>query len=146
MGRNYIKRGISYFRRNGLMLTFTKVCERLIADRAERDYRPYHADEEELQRQREHVFAHPYMFSILVPVYDTEPSLFLRMIESVGEQTYGNWELILADASPDDSREDIVRRFTEEYERSYKDAFGPAEDKIRYVRVSENRGISANTN
>ncbi len=128
------------------MPTFTKACERLIADRAEKDYRPYHADEEELLRQRKHVFAHPCMFSILVPVYDTKPALFLKMLESVGEQTYGNWELILADASPDDSREDIVRRFTEEYERSYKDAFGPAEDKIRYVRVSENRGISANTN
>ncbi len=135
MSRNYLKRGIGYLRRNGLSRTVIKAWERLTAARSEADYVPYHADEAELAAQREHVFDHPYKFSILVPVYNTDPKLFTRMIESVAGQTYGNWELILADASPDESRRNIVR-----------DKFESLRDKIKYVRVAENRGISANSN
>lgn len=135
MSRNYLKRGIGYLRRNGLSRTVIKACERLTADRSEADYVPYHADEAELLAQRQHVFEHPYMFSILVPVYNTDPKLFADMVSSVTSQTYGNWELILADASPDESRRNIVR-----------DEFGDLEDKIKYVRVAQNRGISANSN
>ena len=144
--RNYYKRGISYLKRNGLKSAAYKAAERIFRDRNEKGYRPFHADETELARQREHVFDHPYMFSILVPVYETAPDVFRAMLESVAAQTYGNWELILADASRDDSRRGIVRRFTEEHRTDRKDRFGNIEDKVRYIRIEENKGISANTN
>ena len=144
--RNYFKRGISYLKRNGLAKTFDKAYERLSRDADEAGYIPVHADEETLARQRSHRFDNPYRFSILVPVYETQPELFRKMLESVGEQTYGNWELVIADASNDDSRRNIVREFTEEYNLLCKDEYGSIFDKVKYIRVEENMGISANTN
>ncbi len=135
MGRNYFKRGIGYFRRNGLSQTAIKVCERLVTDRTQADYVPGRVDESVLEEQRAHVFEQPYRFSILVPVYNTDEKVFKEMLESVAAQTYGNWELILADASPDDSRRSIVR-----------DVFTDTADNVVYVRVTENRGISSNSN
>lgn len=82
------------------------------------------------------VFQHPVKFSILVPLYNT-PSRFLKeMIISVQKQTYSNWELCLADAS-DKHRESvasIVRKFAQN------------DSRIKYLELSENRGISYNTN
>lgn len=144
--RNYAKRGISYIKRNGLSKSITKAFERMERDRLEKNYRPVFADEETLAAQRAHKFAHPYKFSILVPVYETDPALFRKMLDSVGEQTYGNWELILADASEDESRRNIVREFMEEYHLPCMDEFGSIFEKVRYVRVNVNKGISGNTN
>ncbi len=145
-GRNYFKRGLSYLKRNGFYKTAIKAAERLHADAVESDYVPVHADEETLKNQKSHVFQNPYMFSILVPVYDTDPVIFKQMLKSVGDQTYGNWELILADASPDGSRRDIVREFMEEYQLLCRDRFGSIFDKVKYVRLEDNKGISGNTN
>ena len=145
-GSNYLKRGISYFRRNGLARSFYKAAERLAADRAEKDYRPCRADEETILAQRNRVFDNPYRFSILVPVYETDPVLFREMLDSVGEQTYGNWELILADASADESRRSIVRDFMEEYDLVCKDRYGTLHDKVVYLKLDENKGIAGNTN
>ena len=144
--RNYYKRGLSFLKRNGPKATIGKAVERILRDRSEADYVPEHADEATLEAQRKHVFDNPYKFSILVPVYETDPVLFRAMLDSVGQQTYGNWELILADASADESRRNIVRDFVEGYTRPGTDVFGRIRDRVKYVRVSENNGISANTN
>ena len=71
--------------------------------------RRYHAwfeknrvTEAELLRQREEHFPNEPLISILVPVYKT-PIPFLRaMIDSVLRQSYGRFQLILANASPED--------------------------------------------
>ena len=55
--------------------------------------------EEERKRQEETVFPNMVKISILTPLWNT-PENFLRdMIGSVQKQTYGNWELCLADGS-----------------------------------------------
>ena len=145
-GRNYIKRGISYLRRNGIVRTVSKGIERLYADNAERGYVPFHADEEELRFQRSKRFQNPYKFSILVPVYETDHELFRKMLDSVGDQTYGNWELVLADASLDDSRRQVVDSFTEEKGVLCDDDYGTLTHKVHYIHIGENKGISGNTN
>jgi O-antigen biosynthesis protein len=38
---------------------------------------------------------------VVVPVYNIEPSLLTKCIESVINQTYHNWELILHDDASD---------------------------------------------
>ena len=40
-------------------------------------------------------------FSIIVPLYKTPRMFFIEMADSVINQTYKNWELILVNASPD---------------------------------------------
>lgn len=145
-GRNYIRRGISYLKRNGISKTINKGLERLAADKMQKGYAPSQADEGELLAQRGKRFQNPYKFSILVPVYETDPDLFGKMLESVIGQTYGNWELIITDASRDDSRRSVVRSVSEECNVLERDNFGSVFDKIRYFYLKENKGISENTN
>lgn len=75
-------------------------------------------------------------FSILVPLYNTEERFLRAMIESVLIQRYGNWELCLADGSTPEYG--YVEKVCMEY--AQKDS------RIRYNRLTENRGISGNTN
>src|SRR5207302_6105270 len=56
-------------------------------------------DAAELKRQRGHRFARSPKISIVVPVYNPPAEYLEAMIVSVKAQTYGNWELCLADAS-----------------------------------------------
>lgn len=89
---------------------------------------------EEAKAQRETKFPRDIKFSILVPLYNT-PEKFLReMIDSVVAQTYANWELCLADGSDDE------HSYVETIVRSYGD------DRIKYEKLTENLGISGNTN
>lgn len=75
-------------------------------------------------------------FSILVPLYNT-PEKFLReMIDSVQNQTYKDWELCLADAS--DRKHTYVSEIVTEYAKT--------DTRIKYTKLSKNRGISENTN
>lgn len=82
------------------------------------------------------VFPKDVTFSILVPLYNT-PERFLReMIESVTAQTYGKWELCLADGS--DDAHDFVGRICQEYRQK--------DSRIKYQKLAKNEGISGNTN
>ena len=75
-------------------------------------------------------------FSIVVPAYNT-PEKYLRMLfSSLEQQTYPNFELILADGSEPENR--IVERVMKEYMERDK--------RFRYEALSENLGISENTN
>ena len=74
--------------------------------------------------------------SILVPLYNT-PDTFLReMIQSVLNQTYGNWELCLADGSDDEHA----------YVGKICEHFAKKDNRIIYQKLEQNGGISENTN
>ena len=82
------------------------------------------------------MFPKDITFSILVPLYNT-PEKFLReMIDSVQAQTYGKWELCLADGSDDAHPE--VGRICQEYMQN--------DSRIKYKKIEKNLGISGNTN
>lgn len=91
---------------------------------------------DELECQKKIEFPIDIKFSILVPLYNT-PEKFLRdMIQSVLDQTYGNWELCLADGS--DAEHNDVGRISMEYVRK--------DSRVRYQKLERNMGISGNTN
>lgn len=91
---------------------------------------------QERQRQKEQQYETATRFSILVPLYNT-PEKFLReMIESVQNQTYGDWELCLADGSDQEHTE--VGNVVKEYQQN--------DQRIRYQQLEKNGGISENTN
>lgn len=93
-------------------------------------------DEITRKEQQEKQYDKEIVFSILVPLYNT-PEKFLReMIESVINQTYGQWELCLADGS--DAEHEYVGRICQEYLASDK--------RIVYRKLERNEGISGNTN
>ena len=133
IGGANIKKTIYYLQRNGVRKTWNAVRERLEA----RNAPPYvwmPPSKEELERQRGQWRQEglSVSFSIVVPAYRTREEYLLEMAGSVLNQTYPQWELILADATEDDS----VER-----------AMGAVQDsRIRYVRLEKNQGIAQNTN
>lgn len=97
-------------------------------------------DEEERARQSAAVFENPVLFSILVPLFNTPENYLRDMIDSVLAQTYGNWELCLADGS--DGEHAYVGGVVESYRRRDENLA----KRIRYTKLEKNGGISANTN
>ena len=91
---------------------------------------------EERKRQEETVFDRMVKISILVPLYNTPKDFLHEMIQSVTTQTYGNWELCLADGS--DSEHGFVGEICKEYAKNDK--------RVVYHKLEKNEGISGNTN
>ncbi len=88
----------------------------------------------ELRAQRRAQFAKMPCISVVVPLYNT-PLLYLRqMAESVLGQSYTNLELVLVDASDREHAE--VGAYCK----------GLADERVNYVRLAKNGGISNNTN
>lgn len=126
-----IKKTINYSRKNGYREAVVAAWERVTA-KYYADY-DYHApDQNTLERQRADQDVSNLMFSILVPAYETQSVHMSALIESCIGQTYGNWELIIADGSTSD----IVRQTVDRYQ----------DTRVRYVRLEENDGIAENTN
>ena len=80
-------------------------------------------------------FADKPLISVIVPVYNTDRGMLTDMIESVIHQTYGNWELCLADGC---STQPHVSEVLKQY--------AAGDPRIRIVLLPSNLGISGNTN
>lgn len=131
-------RGLRYIRRYGPVRLCRKIKERRDRNRAEQGYEDWLFRElpgkEEGERQKKTRFSFSPLISVLVPAYET-PEAFLReMMDSVLEQSYAGVELCIADGSLTDRVERTVR----EYARR--------DPRVRYQRLTENLGISENTN
>lgn len=132
-----IQKGLRYLKHYG----FKEFCVRL-SERMEPEdvpygpwYEQYRAKPEDLMKQKQHSFKHQPLISIVVPAYHT-PDVFLRqMLDSLKDQSYQNWEVIIGNASPDDSR---MRSILDEYAKN--------DARIKSVDIPDNLGISENTN
>ena len=93
------------------------------------------AEELDGMRRASANFASCPRISIAVPVHKTPIALLARAIESVMGQTYPTWELCLAD---DCSQDPAVAAALQQY--------AGRDDRIRYVTLEHNRGISGATN
>lgn len=69
--------------------------------------------------------------SILVPLYNTPEDFFDELVQSLKNQTYSNWELCLADGSPEPIK--FINKYLDD-------------KRIVYNIIGENKGISGNTN
>ena len=74
------------------------------------------------------------LISIVVPVYNPDPVHFLKMVYSVINQHYQNWELILANASSQTKSREHTARCSE------------IDTRIKIIEIEDNKGISGNTN
>lgn len=84
--------------------------------------------------QSETVFSHSVLFSVVIPLYNTPQRFLKEVIDSVLQQTYQRLELVLADGSTDPAVGAFIKKH---YAK---------DPRVRYVKLSENRGISHNTN
>ena len=137
MNRNIVKT-IHYIKRNGIKKAVGTAYERLTA-RYDGGYFYQPPGREELERQRKTVFPRMPLFSIAVPAYETKETFLEALMDSVTAQSYENWELIVADASVSGRvRACIEQKMLSLPEKQAK--------KIKYHALSENEGISGNSN
>ena len=139
-----LKKTLYYLQRNGLRETWISVRERLTeTDR----YFYVPCSEEELERQSGRKWESPITFSVVVPLYRTPEKYLNRMITSVMTQSYPHWELILADATEDRSVEETLQKqgFLTVQTQGARE-IAAVDPRIRYVHLTENAGIAANTN
>lgn len=87
-----------------------------------------------LDQQREAGKRLETSFSIVTPLYKTPVRLFDEMLASVTAQCYGNWQLILVNASPEDA--ELRARVAEAC---------AADQRVICVELTENKGIGENT-
>lgn len=130
-----------YFRRYGFFKTFSKVLKRVLHIKENRksnleQYKIWIEKNEpkagELEFQRNFKFEYKPKISIVVPMYNTDEIFLKELVESVENQTYSNWELVLADGS-----EEINEKLKKYYE---------GKENIKYKFLNSNKGISENTN
>ncbi len=125
-------------KKNGVSNTYYKVKEKHAKNEAQKSYGEKRLQAlptaEELEAQRKRNFVKDVTFSIVVPTFHTPEKFLRQMIESVLGQTFCRVELCVSDGSGDDSVEKIVAEYAS------KDA------RVKYKRLSENKGISENTN
>ena len=128
-----------FFKENGLKALIVKSKHKLQGIDSDYDYSEWQEltkpSAEELEAQRKAVFPYMPKFSIVIPVYKTPEKYLKEMLDSILSQTYGNWELCIADGSP---AGESVERILKAYARK--------DSRIRYKILGENLGISGNTN
>lgn len=88
----------------------------------------------ELKLQKKYEFAYRPLISIIIPLYNTPLNYLKDLIESLVNQSYGNIEICFADGSTDTKVQEFIWK-------NYK-----KDTRIRYQKLTENRGISENTN
>ena len=91
-------------------------------------------DKKTFRKQKKTVFQQKPLISIVVPLYQTPEPYLRELIDSVKAQSYENWQLCLADGSPDDRLKGFL-------DRNYG-----KENRIVYRKLEQNGGISVNTN
>ncbi len=91
----------------------------------------------DIDRAKSEIEAMPYkpVFSILVPIYNTDPEYLIPMIESVKNQIYPHWQLCLVD---DCSPKTYLKRILEQQALD--------DDRISIQLNDVNQGISVTTN
>ena len=138
-----LKKTIYYLQRNGLRDTLYAAQERMAAGDSY-TYEPPAQEILDWQRaQYTEQMPDAVTFSLVVPLYRTDSRYLRELVESVDAQTYPLWEMILADATEDDSVQQTVEKILSQ-KRTEEGSEKPA--RVRYYRLQENRGISQNTN
>lgn len=126
---NNFKKVIRYFKKNGLKNTFYAAKERMVT---KEHYTFLSVSFEELEEQKNRKWENPKKISIVVPAFETKEKHLKEMMDSVLQQSYPNLELVIGDAGSTDRVEKIVKQYQDE--------------RICYRRLTENAGISENTN
>lgn len=132
-----IQKGFRYLKHYGPKEFWIRLHERFELEEVPYGpwYEAYVPDEAALEKQRHHHFEYSPLISVAVPAYRTPEKFLAQMIDSLLAQTYGNWELCIANGSPEDS---AMKKVLEEYTKK--------DSRIRVSELTENKGIAGNTN
>ncbi len=156
---NVIK-GVRYLKHYGFKEFLIRLQEKKEAENVPYEpwYERHKATGEQLKSQRRESskWRDAPVVSIVVPLYCTKEAFLREMIASVQAQSYENWQLCLADASPmeergqqahdgalqkdapDETKLSATGRIVREYIQ--------ADGRIVYTKLEKNLGIAENTN
>lgn len=135
---------IEFYKKNGIKNTINKILKKLSAPSGQKrlqkeenkNYKLWiknnEPNKEELEKQRNYKFEYEPKISIIVPMYNTKEKYLEELLESVIGQTYSNWELCLADGSPE--------------KLEYVEKLVSQDERIKYKFLNGNKGISENSN
>ena len=132
-----IQKGLRYLKHYGPKEFWVSLHERFEPEEIPYGpwYEAYIPTEETLRKQAKKKFAYAPLISIVVPAYRTPETFLRQMIDSVRSQTYGNWELCIANGSPEDEKMgEILREYHEK------------DSRVSFKNLKENLGIAENTN
>ena len=135
--KSLLTKTVDYCRKNGLKKCLKKIymkffrLEEVSFQQWRKGALPTPKD---LERQKRTQFAKEPLISLAVPLYRTPEPYLEALVKSVREQTYGKWQLCLADGSGNQELEETALRFVGQ------------DVRICYVNLGENRGIAGNTN
>ena len=132
-----IQKGFRYLKHYGPKEFWIRLHERFEPEEVPYGpwYEAYVPDETELEKQGQHHFEYSPLISVAVPAYRTPEKFLAQMIDSLLAQTYGNWELCIANGSPEDA---AMKTVLEKYTKK--------DSRIRVSELTENKGIAGNTN
>lgn len=141
---NVLKRASRYIKNNGIKKSIIRLSEKIVEifknkkrEKIEQEnyilwIKNNEPTETQIKEQRSVRFEYEPKISIIVPMYNTPKRYFEELVNCIKNQTYTNWELCLADGSK--TKSDFI------------DSVIKDEDRIKYKLLSENKGISGNSN
>lgn len=89
--------------------------------------------DEEIEKQKNKELSYRPFISIIMPVFNPDRIAFVQTLNSIKEQTYGNFELCISDGGTEKRLDCIDHVFIND-------------SRIKYISVDNNPGISENTN
>ena len=139
-----IKKGILYWKHFGTREFLNRLMERMEPEEVPYgSWFPEHrADEAALLKQRREQVPGGPRISVAVPAWHTPERFLVQLIDSLGNQSYANWELVIADAGAAEPEEEGKGRSL----RGIVSEYAAADSRIRYVPLPGNGGIAENTN
>ena len=93
------------------------------------------ASKEKLSSQAVRKFEYEPLVSVVVPTYNTPIEYLKEMIDSVIAQSYGNWQLCIADGSGNNKK---IQEVLEAYHNK--------DSRVKYEILEKNLGIAGNSN
>lgn len=139
--RVYIDKFFVYLKERGLKVALKKVRNRIFYKILEKpqNYNKWFlknkVSKDEITIQSNARFEYQPIFSIIVPLYETKEKYIKKLIDSVMNQSYKNWQLCFSDGSKDKER---LKKIISKY---------ATDDRINYVAEKNGPlGIADNTN
>ena len=136
IGRGKLAENMAILKKSGITGLVEQVKDNIFTD--EEQYRMWLKKKRpsvlELYRQKHTHFAYEPLISIVIPLYNTPQEFLRKLLQSITSQSYGNFELCLADGSTKKGPSAFVKKFYGNDPRI----------KLKHLRV--NAGISENTN
>ncbi len=141
MNMETVRVAAEFGKKHGLKALFLKSKHKLQGLDNDYDYKEWYdltkPGEEELGRQRTQPLPVRPLLSVVIPAYKTPEKYLREMMDSILAQTYSNWEVCVANGSPEGEGagvEKVMRGYVKK------------DSRFRYKNLGGNRGISGNTN